>query len=126
MSAKIGRPLKFETPEDLQCAIDAYIKKTNFEELTVTGLALAIGTNRQVLTDYEKRDDYKDIVKRAKCIIENSYEISLRKNGRSGDIFALKNFGWRDKTDHEHTGPGGKALNPPQIVVITGKGSDKG
>jgi hypothetical protein len=37
------------------------------------------------------------LINHAKLRIENSYELSLRKNGRSGDIFALKNFGWSDK-----------------------------
>ena len=32
------------------------------------------------------------------------YEKSLRKDGKTGDIFALKNFGWRDKQEHEHSG----------------------
>jgi hypothetical protein len=35
----------------------------------------------------------------AKMKIEHAYEKSLRKNGRSGDIFALKNFGWTDRMD---------------------------
>ena len=35
-------------------------------------------------------------------IVENSYEMSLRENGRTGDIFALKNFGWRDKMEVEN------------------------
>jgi len=120
---KVGRPLKFETPDDLQCAIDAYFKATPFLELTVTGLALSIGTNRQSLINYENIDDYADIIKRAKCRIENSYEISLRKNGRSGDIFALKNFGWRDKQDHEMTGKDGKDLSP-QVIIIQGKSTE--
>lgn len=104
MSEPVGRPLKFSTPEELQEQIDNYLESTEREEYTVTGLALAIGTNRQVLMDYENREGYAHIVKRAKCIIENAYELSLRKSGRSGDIFALKNFGWKDKQEIEHGG----------------------
>jgi hypothetical protein len=104
MAHKVGRPLKFEQPSDLQDAIEEYLNETPMEEWTVTGLCLAIGTNKQVLLDYEKREGFSEIVKEAKLYIENAYEISLRKYGRSGDIFALKNFGWRDKTEQEHTG----------------------
>lgn len=94
-----GKPLKFPTPEDLAKAINEYLEKTPTEEMTVTGLCLSMGTSRVVLDDYMQRDGYKDIVKQAKLIVENSYELSLRKHGRSGDIFALKNFGWKDKSE---------------------------
>ena len=40
-------------------------------------------------------------------------------------IFNMKNrFSWRDKHDYEHSGPGGKDLNPPKIVVITGAAAE--
>ena len=99
MKYRVGRPLKFETPDDLLDAINAYLEETEEEELTITGLALAIGSSRKVLIDYEKRDDYRDIVRTAKCMIEHSYELSLRRHSKTGDIFALKNFGWRDKQE---------------------------
>jgi len=99
-----GRPLMFKTPEELAASINEYLQNTDINKLTVTGLALSIGTSKQVLNDYEKRDDYKSIVSQAKLYIENAYELSLREHGRSGDIFALKNFGWRDKTETEHSG----------------------
>ena len=90
-----GKPLKFSTPEDLQQVINKYFNNTNQEEYTVSGLALEVGS-KQLLQDYELRPGYSDIVKRAKLIVELSYELSLRKHGRSADIFALKNFGWKD------------------------------
>ena len=37
----------------------------------------------------------------ARLIVENSYEMELRKEGRTGTIFALKNFGWKDKIEYE-------------------------
>ena len=94
-----GRPLDFPEPQDLADAINEYLKNTEMEEWTVTGLALSIGSSRTVVDDYAKRDGYKDIVTKAKLCIENAYELSLRKTGRTGDIFALKNFGWVDKTE---------------------------
>lgn len=94
-----GKPLKFETPADLIRVMSKYFEDTDCGEWTVTGLALSMGTSRQLLNDYEARPEYKHIVKEAKSYVEESYEKSLRKHGRSGDIFALKNFGWKDKTE---------------------------
>lgn len=98
-----GRPPKWETPEQLQKEIDKYFEecKKNDEPLTITGLALALDTYRDVLMDYQNKDEFSNTVKRAKQIIENAYEKRLIQNGRSGDIFALKNFGWVDKQEVE-------------------------
>lgn len=114
-----GRPLDYPTVEELQTAIDSYFKNTPQEELTITGLALALGfTTRQALINYQERAEFVDTVKSAKLKIENAYELSLRKNGRAGDIFGLKNFDWSDKTEHDHTTKGKQltftpALNAP-------------
>jgi hypothetical protein len=105
-----GRPLKFATVEELIEKIDSYFTKTVIEEWTITGLALALGTDRQTLINYESKDDYFDTIKKAKTMVEHSYELSLRKNGRTGDIFALKNFNWKDKSESEVTGKDGEPL----------------
>ena len=68
-----------------------------FFQLTITGLAIACGTTRKLLCEYEKKEKFKDVIQQAKAFVENSYELSLRKYGRSGDIFGLKNFGWKDE-----------------------------
>ena len=94
---KGGKPLKY-TPQSLRKIITDYFRTTPQEEYTVTGLALKIGS-RQLIQDYEKREKFSEIIKEAKLIVENAYELSLRKSGKSGDIFALKNFGWRDQKD---------------------------
>ena len=99
---KIGRPLKIESPEQMKKILDEYFETTKEEELTITGLCLALNLDKSTFYDYEKREGYEEIVKRARMIVENSYEVSLRKNGRTGDIFALKNFGWRDKMEVEN------------------------
>lgn len=94
----VGRPPKFESPEQLEGLINKYLTETLEGEITLTGLCLSMGTTRETLDDYQSKPEYKALIKQAKLIVENSYEISLRKNGRTGDIFALKNFGWSDKT----------------------------
>ena len=95
--------MKFLYSKGLQKRIDAYFaecEKTG-EPLTVTGLALALDTSRETLLNYQKRDGYGDIVRRAKMRIENAYEKRLIARGNGGDVFALKNFGWRDKAERE-------------------------
>lgn len=104
-----GKPLKFETVESLQKVMQDYFDKTPSDEWTVTGLALCVGS-KQLLNDYEARDEYKDIVREAKLLVENGYEIDLKKFGRAGSIFALKNFNWKDKMETDHT-TGGQPIN---------------
>lgn len=106
-----GRPLKFPTVESLQERIDLYFNNTKEEEWTVTGLALALDTNRDTLINYTERPEYFDTIKKAKEMVHNAYEKDLRRKGRSGDIFALKNFGWSDKQEIDHTTKG-ESINP--------------
>lgn len=113
-----GRPLKFETVESLTQRADEYINNTPKDEWTITGLALALDTTRRTLLDYEDRDEFSHTIKRYKCMIENSYELSLRKNGRAGDIFGLKNFGWADRSEVENSGE-------QKIIVETRKYDNK-
>ena len=96
---KLGRPRDFPTPSDLQFAIQSYLDTTPFAEYTVTGLALSLGTSRQVLCDYQEREGYSAIVDEAKLIVEHSYEVDLKQKGQAGTIFALKQFNWRDQLD---------------------------
>lgn len=94
-----GRPLKYKSLAEMQPLINAYFAETPDEELTITGLALALDTTREILCGYEGKDEFSAAVKKAKARVENSYERALRKNGRAGEIFALKNFGWRDQKE---------------------------
>lgn len=95
---KMGRPLMFKSPEELQAKIDTYFFDCEVNEipLTITGLALAIGTSRRVLCEYGRREEFGGIVETAKSLVEMDYELALRRNGKAGEIFALKNFGWKD------------------------------
>ena len=99
-----GRPRKYKNPEEMQVKIDQYFKETDLP--TITGLALALDfTSRADLINYEGySEDFYYTIKKAKLKVENSYEISLRKHGRAGDMFGLKNFGWSDKQEVEHSG----------------------
>lgn len=122
-----GRPLKFESPEDMQLKIDAYfgdcdphlakrkIVKTKADgstyiaeedyiteqkPYTITGLALALDTNRQTIINYVERDAFFDTITRAKIRCEQFAEQHLF-NGKTpaGAVFSLKNnYGWKDES----------------------------
>lgn len=112
----MARKLKYETPEALQAAIDAYFADceghplTDAEgqplldkfgnpiiigakPLTVTGLALALGfATRQSLLDYQGRAEFKTLIQQAKLRIENYAEMRLYdKDGWNGARFNLQN-----------------------------------
>lgn len=108
MSKNIGRPVKFNSVEELQQQIDAYFAERDEMEkpYTITGLALALDTNRQTLINYEdKSDAFFDTIKRAKLKCENYAEEHLFV-GKSvvGSIFNLKNnYGWVDRQEVNQT-----------------------
>lgn len=100
-----GRPLKYSNVEELQKAIDYYFDNCNEENepITITGLALALDTTRETLCEYGERDEFVDTIKKAKLRVQNAYEKRLVRRGNAGDIFALKNFGWKDKQEVENS-----------------------
>lgn len=146
----LGRPLKFQTVKELKKAINDYFeslfeprfdmwgnpvmnKKTGEQMMkkskvaTVTGLAVALGTTRETLLDYElgKHDgkdltveqlaeneqieDFSDTIKEAKLRIYSDTEQQLYQGKAVGAIFSLKNnYGWKDKTEVET-----RDLTPP-------------
>ena len=114
---KVGRPLKY-TVKKLIELIDFYFNNTPKDEWTITGLALALDTSRKVLCEYEdKRKEFSNTIKRAKLKVENSYELDLKKYGRSGTIFALKNFDWKDKTETDITSKDERIIFMPNEIL---------
>ena len=103
-----GRPLKWQSVDEIIPLIEKYFKDTPREEWTITGIALALDTSRNTLMEYEGKDEFSNTIKKAKEMVENSYELDLKKYGRSGTIFALKNFDWKDRTESDLTSKGEK------------------
>ncbi len=131
-----GRPPKYETVEQLEEIIDKYFDEcvptplmdndghalTNqkgypifqLNPPTLTGLALALGyCSRQSIYDNEgKNDEFSYAIKKARLRCEHY----LEKYTLSGDIpaaagiFGLKNHGWSDKQEIDHTTKG-QAIN---------------
>ena len=103
---------KFESAEELRERIDAYFSDCDVQKkpYTITGLALALDTNRQTLLRYEHEyDDQEiaDLIRQAKARCESDVENRLLtgKGSPAGAIFWLKNnAGWRDQTDVQVSG----------------------
>ena len=97
-----GRPRKYESPEEMQQAIDVYFHTAS--KTTICGLALALGfMSRNSLLSYEGySEEFFGTIKTAKSRVEAYYEGHLVESNAAGSIFALKNFGWKDKQEHEH------------------------
>lgn len=90
--------------ELLQSRINAYFE-TN-PDPGFSGLAYALGfSERRSLNDYadKKNSVLSTPIKRAMLYIETDYEKLLREKACTGAIFALKNRGWSDKTEIEHS-----------------------
>lgn len=101
-----GRPLKYESAEAMQKDIDKYFAECDEKgkPYTVSGLAYALGTNRQTLINYEDKSGFIDTIKSAKAKIERFNEEMLYSKDVSttGVIFNLKNnYGWKDKQEIE-------------------------
>lgn len=106
-----GRPLKFKTPEEILEKAKAYFDLTLASNLpiTITGLAMALETTRETLMDYQERDEFTDTIKAIKLVCENYAEIQVfTGKNQAGAIFALKNYGWKDKQEYDHTSKGEK------------------
>ena len=97
---KVGRPLKFPSVEELQKKIDDYFhdRDATGKPYTITGLALWLDqTSREVIMNYQDRDEYADAILRAKLRCQEFAESQLyTAKSSNGPIFALKNFGWSD------------------------------
>jgi hypothetical protein len=116
-----GRPLKFESVEQLESMIEEYFTHCDLEKkpYTITGLALWLDTSRETLINYEERPEFFDTIKRAKVKCENWVEEGALMNriNATSAIFNLKNnYGWKDKTETDVT-TNGKDLPSPIISL---------
>ena len=99
---------KHKDLDKFQADINRYFSscQENEKPMTFSGLAYALGfSRRSTLNDYADRDDEMSVpIKRAMLRIEQDYEEGLRAGQPTGSIFALKNRGWTDKQQIEHSG----------------------
>ena len=101
----VGRPPIWTDPLAFNQRVDEYFNDKDILH-TWSGLALYLGfVSRDSLWDYSKKPEFSDSVKKALSKIESIYEQRMNKsNNPSGAIFALKNFGWKDRQEIKHEG----------------------
>ena len=113
-------PRRFETPADLEKAVANYLKtyEENGRPLTVSGLAVFCGCNRDTIHAYASGTydvdgvNYSDTIKKAMTVIEQdkSEKALTGVYSTAFSIFDLKNnHGWRDRHETDIT-TGGRPL----------------
>jgi hypothetical protein len=116
-----GRPKLYDTPEEYAAQCEAYFAEceANGERPMITGLTLFLGfADKTTLYDYRDRPEFSHSTKRSILRIEMAYEKRLEGNNVTGSIFALKNMGWKDKTESEHYGKDGKPIETSTTIKI--------
>jgi hypothetical protein len=110
-------PLKYKTVKKLEETIEEYFNKRKKEKepITLSGLALALGCDISTIKDYasakegDSRYTFSLPIKKAYLKIQDFAEKKLYSGQVvAGVIFALKNFGWSDKQEIDHTTKGDK------------------
>lgn len=134
-----GRPPIFKTVKELDAKIEEYFS-TGYRKhriggtdddpietaaITLTDLCLFLGfADKCSFYDYEKKPEFSHSIKRARMTIEREYEERLAGRSAAGAIFALKNFGWRDKQEIDHTTKGDKITQPRIIIGAKPEGEE--
>ena len=99
-----GRPLKFQSVEEMQEIIDSYFLHCdeNNKPYTMSGLASWLETDRALLCRYEQKDKFYNTIKNAKRKVETQFEerALMGEYNPTISIFLMKNnFGYQDKVD---------------------------
>lgn len=103
-----GRPAMFKTVKEIEKKIEDYFDSLKYvvdnieqsKPATITGLAYHLGfSDRASFYDYKDKPEFTHTIKRARFYIESLYESGLHTKASTGCIFALKNFGWKDKVE---------------------------
>lgn len=107
---KVGRPMKFQSVEELQSSIDAYfsfVAGSEDEIPDIEGLAFFLDTTRKTLLDYEQMPEFSYTIKKAKdAIFYKKKQLAFKgKIHPTVFIFDSKNnHGYTDKQEIEHSG----------------------
>jgi len=94
-----GRPPIFAEEDALASRMDSYFAECDEKEkpYTIAGLALHLGMTTQGLREYQEKDKFSCIIKKAKQKVEANVESLLLEGKGSGAIFWLKNHaGYKD------------------------------
>lgn len=99
--ATMGRPVLWETPEALQEKVNEYFTycDTNGRPPTIAGLAYYLDVDRQTIYNYGKKEDFFDIIKKARNRIMMYLEENAVMGAGAGTIFVMKQYGYTDKQE---------------------------
>ena len=118
----VGRPRRIKSPEEFDRLVDSYIDmcRANNEPVLLLGLVLALGfSGKDALYEYANFPEFSESVKRARALIEYEYEKRLNVNSSAaGPIFALKNFGWKDKQEVDNISSDGSMTPKAPVYKI--------
>lgn len=103
--ALFGRPADYKSAEEMEKVIIEYFETTKNNsgkyQPTIEGLTLYLGfSSRQSLHNYAKKEEFMDVIGRAKQFIKMCYEKNLYSFTWAGAQFALRNLGkedWKDE-----------------------------
>lgn len=116
-----GRPRIYDDPEELDQEVVKYFSQESLKKPTVTGLTLWLGfADKTTLYDYRDKPEFSHSIKRGLTLIEMYHEEGLSDNNVAGRIFALKNMGWKDKTEQDVNLSGGITWNEQKTYVAPG------
>lgn len=101
-----GRKPLFKTKEDLEAKLDLYKQylQESGKPPTIAGLAYYTGIDRQTIYNYSEKDEFFDTLKGFRDFVIMNYEELAIEKGNGGIVFLLKNYGYTDKQEVEHSG----------------------
>ncbi|MBB3057246.1 terminase small subunit [Mucilaginibacter gotjawali] len=72
------------------------------EPATLSGLALYLGFNSlAAFEDYEQKGEFAPALQRARLRLQAIYERRLLQQSPTGAMFALKSFGWDERSENK-------------------------
>lgn len=116
-----GRPLIFSNCLDVDGMCELYFEECEEDKAhpTVSGLALFLNVDRKTVYNYQNKEEFYPVIKRAKARIEAHLEQMLFGTTVTGVIFNLKNnFDWKDQKQLEHAGPNGGPIETKTEWII--------
>ena len=124
---KRGRPTEFKP------SYGEEIVELMASGLSLTAAAAELGFHRQRVYEWEERHpEFADAVKlaRGKRTLKLERDLLTASDGPTvtSRIFALKNAApdeWRDKQQHEHSGPDGGPMPVTRIEIVSADGDGK-